>query len=229
MIGLLTTFSCCSSSPASALAFTSATKIVLLAFSSHFFFGRLATLKYLITLHSTVMTESQRQKTRPTCKVARWVHSGCTVGHALCTLDVQCVYRGKLSLILIPTQISFFKLQIEIEFSKHLQCSSSFSLSLPLTLPLSSSASSSPSLTPLSTLRGKRGRGGSGWGLVYRFGNFILISLASTGDSIDVPPPSAHLECPETSASVCDQANQSILQHMCPTIADILPYIVYYI
>lgn len=138
MIGLLTTFSCCSSSPASALAFTSATKIVLLAFSSRFFFfGRLATLKYLITLHSTVMTESQRQKTRPTCKVARWVHSGCTVGHALCTLDVQCVYRGKLSLILIPTQISFFKLQIEIEFSKHLQCSFSFSLSLCLSPSLS--------------------------------------------------------------------------------------------
>lgn len=43
--------------------------------------------------------------------------------------NIQCVYGGKLSLILIPTQISFFKLQIEIEFSKLLQCSSSLSLS----------------------------------------------------------------------------------------------------
>lgn len=141
--------------------------------------------------------------------------------------NIQCVYGGKLSLILIPTQISFFKLQIEIEFSKHLQCSSSLSLSTSVP----SSLISVIIITIIDTIIDTKGQEGVVvvGGLVYRFGNFILISLASTGDSIDAPPPSAHLECPDTSASVCDQANQSILQHMCPTIADILPYIVYYI
>lgn len=148
-------------------------------------------MKYLITLHRSAMTESLRQKPRPICKVARWVHSGSCTLHSLCI--VQCVYRRKLSLILIHTQISFFKLQIQIEFFKHLQCSSSLSLSRSFSPSLSLSSSSSSSLTPLTTLGWQKG-GVGGWDsdldLVYRFGNCILISLASSSDSIDVPPPS---------------------------------------
>lgn len=92
MIGLLTTFSCCSSSPASALAFTSATKIVLLAFSSRFFFWPFGYLEILD--HAPQHRHDRIAETKDTPQLqgrsmgAQWVHSGSCTLHSRCTMCV---------------------------------------------------------------------------------------------------------------------------------------------